>query len=144
MVNAQYGKPQYGKPQYGKPQYGKLQYGKVQCGKSQYGKPQYGKFTLFEQFYTIQTIISLFFKLSYNVPSSIFMFSKLCYFICFPCFIYLMLLVILMTINILYSNYKQTYYFTIIRYFTLHLIESTSIFIIVKTAYSISSALEHI
>ena len=102
----------------------------AQYGKPHYGKPQYGKFTLFEQFYTIQTIISLFFKL--------------CCFICFPYFIYLMLLVILMTINILYSNYKQTYYFTIIRYFTLHLIESTSIFIIFKTAYSISSALEHI
>ena len=49
-----------------------------------------------------------------------------------------------LTINILYSNCKQTYYFTIIRYFILYLTESTSISIIVNTAYSISSALEHI
>ena len=72
------------------------------------------------------------------------MFSKLCCFICLPYFIYLMLLVVLITINILYSNCKQTYYFTIIRYFTLYLTESTSVSIIVNTAYSISSALEHI
>ena len=72
------------------------------------------------------------------------MFSKLCCFICFPYLIYLMLLVILITINILYSNCKQAYYFAIIRYFILYLTESTSISIIVNTAYSISSALEHI
>ena len=58
------------------------------------------------------------------------MFSKLCCFICFPYFIYLMLLVILITINILYSNCKQTCYLTIIRYFILYLTESTSITII--------------
>ena len=54
-----------------------------------------------------------------------------------------MLLVILITINILYSNCKQTFYFTIIRYFIFYLTESTSIFIIASTAYSISNALEH-
>ena len=33
---------------------------------------------------------------------------------------------------------------SVFRYFILYLTESTSIFIIVNTAYSISSALEHI
>ena len=103
------------------------------------------QFTLFEQFYTIQTIVSLFlnFHTMYHLAYVCFI-SCVVLFAFHILFISLMLLVILMTINILYSNYKQTYYFTIIRYFILYLTESTSIFIIVNTAYSISSALEHI
>ena len=103
------------------------------------------QFTLFEQFYTIQTIISLFLN-----SHTMYHLAYVCFLSCVVLFAFhisfisLMLLVILMTINILYSNYKQTYYFTIIRYFILYLTESTSIFIIVNTAYSISSALEHI
>ena len=73
------------------------------------------QFTLFEQFYTIQTIISLFLN-----SHTMYHLAYVCFLSCVVLFAFhisfisLMLLVILMTINILYSNYKQTYYFTII------------------------------
>ena len=53
---------------------------------------------------------------------------------------------ILIIINILYSNCKKTYYFTriVIFYISIYVTESTLIVIIINTAFSISSALEHI
>ena len=101
------------------------------------------QFTLLEPFYTIQAIISLFLNshTMYHLPYEAF---NLCCFVSFPYYIYLMPLVSLITINIVCSNCKQTYYFTIIRCFIRYLTESTSMFIIVNTAYSISNALEHI